>query len=29
MVRDDAAATIHNIAAHEMLFRFGMTPPPL
>src|SRR5262249_39541447 len=24
MVRDDAAATIHNIAAHELLFRFGI-----
>ena len=24
VVRDDAAATIHNIAAHELLFRFGM-----
>jgi Domain of unknown function (DUF4386) len=24
MVRDDAAATIHNIATHELLFRFGM-----
>jgi len=24
MVRDDASATIHNIAAHELLFRFGM-----
>jgi len=24
MVRDDAAATIHNIAAHELFFRFGM-----
>jgi len=23
VVRDDAAATIHNIAAHELLFRFG------
>jgi hypothetical protein len=24
MVRDDAAATLHNIAAHELLFRFGI-----
>jgi Domain of unknown function (DUF4386) len=24
VVRDDAAATIHNIAAHELLFRFGI-----
>ena len=24
MVRDDAVATIHNIAAHELLFRFGI-----
>lgn len=24
MVRDDAAATIHNIAAHELLFRVGI-----
>jgi len=24
MVRDDAAATIHNIGAHELLFRFGI-----
>ena len=24
MVRDDAAATIHNIATHELLFRFGI-----
>ena len=24
MVRDDAADTIHIIAAHELLFRFGM-----
>jgi len=23
-VRDDAAATIHNIAVHELLFRFGI-----
>jgi hypothetical protein len=24
VVRDDAAATIHNMAAHELLFRFGI-----
>jgi hypothetical protein len=24
VVRDDAAATVHNIAAHELLFRFGI-----
>ena len=24
VVRDDAAATIHNIAAHELPFRFGI-----
>jgi hypothetical protein len=24
VVRDDAAATIHNIATHELLFRFGI-----
>jgi hypothetical protein len=24
VVRDDAAATLHNIAAHELLFRFGI-----
>jgi hypothetical protein len=24
MVRDNAAATLHNIAAHELLFRFGI-----
>jgi hypothetical protein len=24
VVRDDAAATIHNITAHELLFRFGI-----